>query len=155
MSHSNLITCRGHFIYHRPQGFLFILCIIWPIMHLWICLAFQQERDHVLKSAWSMTNFILLSCFTLTHYEGLFLDKSSPHDCSYSVANRTTPSLPTHTIPASPRLTQCFLPLLWKHLGSLRTPSHRLTQSSDHKPTAAPSDEVASSCSSCLKKTVV
>lgn len=49
-----------------------------------------------------MTNFILLSCFTLTYNEGIFREKPSPHDCSCSMANRTTPSLSTHTIPPSP-----------------------------------------------------
>lgn len=105
-----------------------------------------------LKSKWALTNFIALSCFMLTHKEGTFLEKSSAHDCSCSVAACTTPSVSTHAIPASPRLTQCFLSILWKHLGSLCTPSHRLTQSSDHKPTAAPSDEVAPSCSSCWRR---
>lgn len=90
-------------------------------------LARERERENVLNSVWSLTDFIALSCFTLTHKKGhiskeiigpwLFLLRGCSHHslCFYSHYLHTNsvlsftsleaPWIPTHSLPlADPEL---------------------------------------------------
>lgn len=115
----------------------------WPIMHLSICLAVQQESV-CYKGVWFLT---ILSQSSGSHW---LITRA------YFWRNRllmiiTAPWLIT-PLPLFLDKVSAFFHFSGSTLETLRTPSHRLTQGSDHKPMAAPSDEVASSWSSCWRR---